>query len=158
MAIIELRRGKVVRGPRSTATCELGLTATMATRWSRKLGELYLRQNSLHGEVKDVEELRAVLRLRGIRQWCSGSVGFSVAAAAHLRLPLSLSGEEQGGRSGMEWRERGRECGVHMAFTCERSPTTRRSWLGMNATRWLGSEPVGHAVSEISESESNRND
>jgi hypothetical protein len=64
--------------------CELDLAATMATWWSRHLGELYLRQNRLHGEVEDVEELRAVLRLRGIGQWCTNSVGFSVAAAAHL--------------------------------------------------------------------------
>jgi hypothetical protein len=90
--------------------------------------------------------LRVVLQLKGIRQWCSGLVGFSVAAAAHLWLPLSLSGEEQGERGGMKWREKGRECGVHTAFTYEHSPMTWRSWLGMNAMQWLGSEPVGHAV------------
>jgi hypothetical protein len=36
----------------------------MATRWSRKLGELYLRPKGLYGKVGDVEEL-AVLRRCG---------------------------------------------------------------------------------------------
>jgi hypothetical protein len=92
----------------------------MATRWSRRLGELYLRLNRWHGDVGDVEELRAVLRLRGIGQWCSDLVGFSVAAAAHLRSPFSRGGEEQR----REWQERGMECGVDTVFTYERSLAT----------------------------------
>jgi hypothetical protein len=42
--------------------------------------------------------------------------------------------------------ERGKECSVGTVFTYERSPTTWRSWHGMNTTRWLSSEPVGHDV------------
>jgi hypothetical protein len=102
--VTEHQRGEAVRGLRGTATCELGLVATMATRWSRKLDELYLRQNGLHGEVEDVEELRAVLQLRGIGQWCSDSVDFSVAATVSPPV-VALAWWRRTGKKGMA-RER----------------------------------------------------
>jgi hypothetical protein len=67
MMDIEQWREKEVRGPRGMTTCELSLAAKMATRCSRHHGELYLRQNRWHGEVEDVEGLKVVLWLRGIR-------------------------------------------------------------------------------------------
>jgi hypothetical protein len=68
----------------------------------------------LHDGVEDVKELRAVLRLRGIRQWYSDAVDFSVAAAAHLRLPLA---RWRGlGGNGMAREREGVRCrlGLHM--------------------------------------------
>jgi hypothetical protein len=125
-------------------------------RRSRELGEPYLRLKGLHGEVGDIEELKVQLRLRGIRRWCSNVVDFLVVAAGSPPVAAPLDGEEQGG-DGMA-RERGRECGVDSAFTCERSPVTWRCWQGMNAMRWLGSELVSHAMSECCESRPDKSD
>jgi hypothetical protein len=86
------------------ATCELGLAATMATRWSCKLGELYLRKNGLHGEVRDVEELKVRLWLRGIKQLCSDAVDFLVVADGSPPVAALLNGED---REGMEWEREG---------------------------------------------------
>jgi hypothetical protein len=52
--------------------------------------------------------------------------------------PLQLGDEEQGGNG-----DRGKEYGVGLAFTCVRALMTWRCWQGMNAMRWLGSEPFG---------------
>jgi hypothetical protein len=84
-------------------------------RWSRKLGELYLRPNGLHGEVGDVEELKVWLQLRGIRRWCLGTVDFLVAAVGSPPVAALLGGEEQGG-NGMAIEREGvrRRLDLHM--------------------------------------------
>jgi hypothetical protein len=54
-------------------------------------------------------------------------------------LALLLGEEEQGGNG-----EREREYGVGLAFICVRTLMMWRCWKGMDATWWLGSEPVSH--------------
>jgi hypothetical protein len=47
----------------------------MATQWSNRHGELYLRREWLLGEVEDVEGLKVVLWLNRIEQWRSSLGG-----------------------------------------------------------------------------------
>jgi hypothetical protein len=61
----------------------------MVTRWSRHHDELYLGQKRLLCEVEDVEGLKAVLWLRGIGQWRSGLVVYTLTVTVHLWSPLA---------------------------------------------------------------------
>jgi hypothetical protein len=98
---MERRDGK---RPKRHGHVRAWLAVKKATRWSRLHGELYLGQKPLLGEVMDVEGLKVVLWLRGIRQWHSILMICSVVVAAS-----SSHRSAQGGRQRGNEMARGRE-------------------------------------------------
>jgi hypothetical protein len=84
----------------------------MATRWSHLHGELYLGRERLLDEVEDMEGLKAVLWLRGIRQRHLGLGG--LLGGGRRSPPVAARLREGDSEEGMA---REREGGVGLVFT-----------------------------------------